>query len=72
MHQSHKPDKPLARIEGGYLILSGALGDYEIHLGCLRTTAQVAQWIDHLTEKRWFSDAMKAQMLGALAGEVAS
>ena len=51
MHQSHEPDKPLARIEDGYLILNdGAMWDYEIHL----------------SEKRWFSADMKAQMLGAL------
>lgn len=67
MHQSHEPDKPLARIEDGYLILNdGAMWDYEIHLGCLKDESQVTQWVDHLSEKRWFSADMKEQMLGAL------
>ena len=72
MHQSHEPDKPLARIEDSFLVLNdGDMWDYEIHMDCLRTAAQVSGWIDHLSSKRWFSAAMKTQMLGALAQEVA-
>lgn len=73
MHQPNEPSKPLARIEDGFLVLNdGAMWDYEINLDCLRSAAQVTEWIDHLSDKRWFSDAMKAQMLGALTQEVAS
>jgi len=72
MHQSHEPDKPLARIEDSFLVLNdGDMWDYEIHMDCLRTLDQVAVWIDHLSSKRWFSAAMKMQMLSALAQEVA-
>lgn len=72
MHQQSTHGKPLARIDGGFLVLNdGAMWDYEIHLDCLQTKEQVAQWVDHLSAKRWFSGAMKAQMLGALAQEVA-
>jgi len=72
MHQSHEPDKPLARIEDSFLVLNdGDMWDYEIHMDCLRTAAQVSGWIDHLSSKRWFSAAMKTQMLSALAQEVA-
>ena len=53
MHQSHEPDKPLARIEDSFLVLNdGDMWDYEIHMDCLRTADQVSGWIDHLSSKR--------------------
>lgn len=53
MPQPTEPSKPLARIEDGFLVLNdGAM--------------QRAHWLEHLGDKRWFSDGMKAHMLRLL------
>ena len=67
MPQPTEPSKPLARIEDGFLVLNdGAMWDYEISLDQLRSTDQRAHWLEHLGDKRWFSDGMKAHMLRLL------
>ncbi len=40
--------------------------DYPIYLNELDKPEKVRWWLDHLSEKRWFSDGIKARMINLL------
>lgn len=67
MTKNDAPSKTLVRIEDGYLVLNdGDMWDYEIHINQLKSKSQINQWLEHLSEKRWFSEKMKSAILSLL------
>jgi len=56
----------MIRIEGGYLTFVVNGWDYEILLSQLKTKEGLQEWLDHLSEKDWFTADLKKTMLNML------